>query len=104
MFAINMGKGFQLTFSNGYRFSVQFGPGNYCSQREEDILDYALHGKNHCESETAEIAIIDSEGVFVPLLSDDVAGYVSADKVGEIAGELSKESPNFSNIRAILRR
>lgn len=28
-------KGFQLTFSNGYTISVQFGAGNYCKNRHD---------------------------------------------------------------------
>ena len=33
-FAITQGKGFRITFANGWTASVQFGSGNYCEQRD----------------------------------------------------------------------
>lgn len=37
-FRITNGKGFQVTFANGYTVSVQFGPGNYCSHYHRSVL------------------------------------------------------------------
>ena len=38
MFRTTGNKGFQITFSNGYTLSVQFGPGNYVTDRSSDYL------------------------------------------------------------------
>ena len=48
-FRITEGKGFQITFANGYTASVQFGSGNYCSNFA-DIMET----RDNCESSTAE--------------------------------------------------
>ena len=32
-------KGFQMTFENGWTVSVQFGAGNYCENRWNDVFD-----------------------------------------------------------------
>ena len=45
-FRITGGKGFHLTFANGYTVSVQFGPGNYCDNYDRRI--------GHDEVESAE--------------------------------------------------
>ena len=38
MFKITGGKGFQMTFANGWTVSVQFGPGNYCENRNINMM------------------------------------------------------------------
>ncbi len=58
MITATQNKGFQLTFNNGLTISVQFGKGNYCSNRNDENED-----NKRCslyESNTAEIAIWDS--------------------------------------------
>jgi len=47
--------GFQLDFPNGWTASVQFGPGNYCSNRDMQANLFRDDIK-FLESETAEIA------------------------------------------------
>jgi hypothetical protein len=37
-FRITCGKGFQMTFANGYTISVQFGYTNYCDNRDLDAV------------------------------------------------------------------
>jgi len=39
-FEISNQKGFQITYKNGYTVSVQFGGGNYCTNRDLPIEDY----------------------------------------------------------------
>ena len=58
MFTINQGKGLQMTFSNGWTVSIQFGYGNYCSNRYIDTtLDEHNKGKYSSRaSKDAEIA------------------------------------------------
>ena len=36
-FRITGGKGFHITFANGWTVSVQFGPGNYCDNYDQRI-------------------------------------------------------------------
>ena len=57
MFKITGGKGFHITFDNGWTASVQFGVANYCSHHRDD-LDMIGKEKEHSkwESSTAEVA------------------------------------------------
>jgi hypothetical protein len=66
MFRIEDGKGFHITFENGYTVSVQFGPGNYCDHRNKDFDKSAECGK--AGSRTAECAVWHGKG---PLLQLD---------------------------------
>lgn len=87
MFKITDGKGFQITFANGVTVSVQFGLGNYCSNRNDEHLKY---GSISCEN--AEIAVWDKNGV--DILSEylklngesqrNELGWVDANKVSVI--------------------
>ena len=75
MFNITQGKGFQITFANGYTVSVQFGHGNLCENR------YGNHGDR---SVNAEVAAWPSTfgGEWVKLGEhDDVIGYQTPDQV-----------------------
>jgi hypothetical protein len=74
-FRICRNKGFHITFENGWTISVQFGPGNYCGNRDLPFSrDYAEEVPH---SSTAEIALIDPEGSFFAIDGDDVKGWVS---------------------------
>lgn len=50
-FAITGGKGFHITFANGWTVSVQFGPGNYSEHYDAPFDDWKA-----TPSKTAEIA------------------------------------------------
>jgi len=83
-FTISGGKGFQLKFPNGFIVSVQFGMGNYCDNHylayvdssfdstilgEGNTAAYFSHGNllsGFQGSDTAETAIMDPTGKFVP--------------------------------------
>jgi hypothetical protein len=55
MFQITLNKGFAVTFPNGWTVSVQFGPGNYCHNR--DLHDHEMRGKgDFYQCANAEIA------------------------------------------------
>ena len=43
-FRITQGKGFHITFENGYTVSVQFGWGNYCEKRDMADLSFLKGG------------------------------------------------------------
>ena len=49
-------RGFQLTFDNGWTISVQFGKGNYCSNRNKETKKDSM-----VTSATAEIAAWDAD-------------------------------------------
>ena len=82
MFNITQGKGFQITFANGYTVSVQFGYGNYCDNR---------YGNDGAKSANAEVAAFKSHGgEWVKLGEhDDVIGYQTPDQVLAIMARIA---------------
>ena len=80
MFSITDNKGFQISFKNGYSVSVQFGGGNYCSNRDLPIKDW---GNPVPDSDTAETALMTKDG-FVAYQGDDVQGHMSPKDVLEL--------------------
>lgn len=80
MFSITGGKGFQLTFPNGWTASVQWGAGNYCENY--NVMEYENPFRideklMRYQSQTAEIAAWDADGVWYKFDSGDtVKGYV----------------------------
>jgi len=58
MFNCTNNHGFQMTFDNGWTISVQFGDGNYCSNRDQMVNSIG----GVYPSKTAEIAIWDKNG------------------------------------------
>ena len=76
--------GFQMTFENGWTVSVQWGPGNYISDRGHNGM-----------SEDAEIAAWDKDGnwYYFEDQNDNVKGWVSADEVSRFMSWIAaKES------------
>lgn len=65
--------GFNIEFENGYSVSVQFGPGNYCSNRAQT--------SRPCDScHSAEVLIFDPAGN--PYGKE--SGWTSADKAAKL--------------------
>ena len=63
-FRITQGKGFHITFENGWTVSVQFGGGNYCDNYDMLIGDeYEQAGEEG--SNTAECAVWGPDGDMV---------------------------------------
>lgn len=98
-FKITHGKGFHLLFKNGYKVSVQFGPGNYCENLKQNYFDFLEQMTNpefFWESSDAECAVIDPQGNFVPLekfdesLCDEVNGYMTSDEVLDLMNWAAK--------------
>lgn len=84
MFRSTVNRGFQMTFKNGVEISVQFGTGNYCSNRDiNKPYGYEL-GFETYDCDNAEVAIFNG--------SDNITG-VYADSIGEKLGSLEA----FSN-------
>jgi len=74
-FAITDGKGFHMTFANGYTISVQWGRGNYCDNYDmlgSSSLSLVDFGYEQMEagktgSNTAECAVLNPEGDLIEL-------------------------------------
>lgn len=81
-FRITDSSGFHITFPNGYTVSVQFGPGNYCSNQHMRIRqDEAKAGEDGCPN--AETAFWHGQGELI-VEGDDydsVQGYQTVDQV-----------------------
>jgi hypothetical protein len=90
-----------MTFDNGYTVSVQWGPQNYCKNRNLDTLgDYTqrrLHaGRLGCE--TCEVAVWDSTGKWLDTdewagdfawLHDQVVGDLRSSQVADILARVA---------------
>lgn len=61
MFRITRGRGFQITFENGYTVSVQFGQFNYCANYNTMEDEKTERQFGEMGSKTAEVAIIDEK-------------------------------------------
>lgn len=76
-FYITSGKGFHVTFENGWTVSVQFGGGNYCENHYDPIgreaEEWEKSGKRGCPN--AEVAAWGPDGVMIDLGSDTVRGW-----------------------------
>jgi hypothetical protein len=82
MFKSTGNRGFHMVFSNGNTISVQYGPGNYCSKRSDD-LDIRPLEEIKWSSEDAEIAIWNDKGTWYDFGYDQVKGWCAADEVAE---------------------
>ena len=84
----NNGKGYQMTFENGYCISVQFGPGNYCERQNAHFNApfKTLEKNENWRSETAEVAIFNPDGTF----DGDVQGWLSTDEVAKLIRKVQK--------------
>ena len=87
----NTETGFALTFDNGYTISVQWGPMNYCANRDFNTWNGEF---KPYESKTAEIAAIRPNGSYLQLgENDDVVGWLLADEVARYITTLSGPTP-----------
>ena len=76
-------KGFQMTFENGFRISVQWGIGNYCQRKEDGDFDDPRKTE-FWESLSAEIAVFGKDREFITITNSDVvAGWLTTDKVAK---------------------
>ena len=81
VFRITGGKGFHVTFENGYTVSVQFGGGNYCDNYDMAIGTERNRSK---ESSTAECAVWAENGSLIEMpewSGDTVGGYMTPAQV-----------------------
>jgi hypothetical protein len=85
MFNITGGKGFHITFDNGWTVSVQFGPANYCDNYDRHIGDDDVQcGKDG--SSTAECAVWGRDGKMIEWgdWGDTVGGHMQPEEVLEL--------------------
>jgi hypothetical protein len=86
-------KGFQMTFENGWTISVQFGYGNYCTNRNHpDKME--LHNQEMVPCPDAEVMIWDKNNVdyeFSP--SQYILAYATTNEVAEWIAKVSH--PDF---------
>ena len=75
MFKITSGKGFHMTFDNGYTVSVQFGAGNYGDNYDLSFDDPIL------PSRLAEFAAWGSDNEFLTIEGDEIHGYCTTKEV-----------------------
>ena len=89
-------KGFQMTFENGFRISVQWGVGNYCQKKDDGEYGDSMK-TDFWESTSAEIAVFGKDGEFINIsgyelekedgtvkkVNDVVSGWLSADTVAK---------------------
>ncbi len=88
MFKITGKAGFHIGFENGYTVSVQFGRGNYCTNKNVSE-DYVPLGGWSCEN--AEVAVFGKDGEFVKLDNGDVVeAHQSVAQVLELMNKISK--------------
>lgn len=87
-------KGFQMTFDNGFRLSVQWGIGNYCQRKSDGMFGDEMKD-NFWESTSAEIAVFDDNvGESSPMVNlnggmDMVCGWLSTDQVAKVIAIVS---------------
>ena len=92
-FNISGKKGFQITFDNGWTASVQFGPGNYCHNKDADGMevrsdvDFDIAAPDCPDAEVAAFASDGSQErhwhQFSADTDDTVKGWVSPSEVVE---------------------
>lgn len=90
MFRITNGRGFQMTFENGWTVSVQWGYNSYCGNKMKGV-----YGQENQERDfkcmDAEIAAWDEEGVWYQFETEDVKGWCTANEVAEFIELISKK-------------
>lgn len=102
-FQCNRNSGFQMDV-NGFRISVQFGPGNYI--QDSDIryrTDVNVpQSFTHWGTDTAEVLIWDRGGQAITWdHGDTVIGWVKSDTVGRLIGCLASCPPDFDPTQAL---
>lgn len=95
MIRITEGKGFHLTFSNGWTASVQFSEGNYCENRNSRFSRDHKENDRLCGnagSANAEIAAWDKNDNYYrgEDWDDDVKGYVTPEEVARFLLTISQ--------------
>ena len=103
LFSITSGKGFYMTFDNGFTVSVQFGVYNYC---ENFTLDKTFDN-NSTESKDAEVACLNKKGRLISLedfdkeIGDTVIGYLNTNEVLKFMNWVANLPPDYVDKRML---
>tara|TARA_Y100000310_G_scaffold286972_1_gene311564 strand:+ start:2081 stop:2530 length:450 start_codon:yes stop_codon:yes gene_type:complete len=119
--SITQGKGTKLTFSNGWTISIQFGWGNYCTNRDMPVDDdryikFGAQEEHYISTRDYLVAATGSSAVeiavwnertkspeyggcttWVQMENDAVAGWVPVDAIGIIIGMLVTMDSDLPN-------
>ena len=102
-FSNSEGRGFHLTFDNGWTISVQFSGGHYCDNKEKHwswARDRAMDNMP-VHSSNAEIAVWSNSGPhnggLVYLENDNVRGWTTADEVAQVIHKLRTAKSTLTN-------
>ena len=102
-FQSNRNSGFQMNV-NGFRISIQFGPGNYIQDsdiryRTDQDAPTTFH---HWGTDTAEVLIWDRNDAPIEWgAGDTVIGWVTSDTVARLIGCLASCPPDFDPTQAL---
>ena len=102
-FQSNRNSGFQMDV-NGFRISIQFGPGNYI---QDSDIRYRTHQDaptrfNQWATDTAEVLIWDRNDAPIEWgAGDTVIGWVTSDTVARLIGCLASCPPDFEPTQAL---
>ena len=102
-FQSNRNSGFQMNV-NGFRISIQFGPGNYIQDadiryRTEQDAPMTFE---HWGTDTAEVMIWGRDNISLKWDGGDtVIGWVTSDTVGRLIGCLASCPPDFDPTQAL---
>ena len=87
MISVNENQGFRMTFRNGWTVSVQFGPGNYCDNKDRLVVQGWRPGEKRTEGlecANAEIAAFNDGGeVWHKFEHDTVSGYCQPNEIAD---------------------
>ena len=105
MFSITQGKGFTITFANGWTASVQWGAGNYCDNYDLPISSTFLRGDD-VRSPDAEIAAFSGDTWLrvsgkryapmskrSPYGGTDVSGHIHPDRIPAFLAAVARQRP-----------
>ena len=102
-FSNSEGRGFQLTFDNGWTISVQFSGGHYCDNKNESY-DWARNramDSMPVHSSNAEIAVWSNSGPhsrgLIYLENDNVRGWTTTDEVAQVIHKLKTAKSTLTN-------
>jgi hypothetical protein len=102
MFVSNSNRGFCLKFENGYNISVQWGKGNYCSNR--DMEEFVPKGSN--ESATAEVLVFsddpEKDNLIYFASADNIIGWATSEDVAFMIGILSPKVINMKMVNKLI--
>ena len=92
MFRITEGRGFQMTFANGWTVSVQWGAGNYCPNHHV-LPSEGMYTESAYEAMQRKLGAVGSPVAEVGWWKDsgdvEVSGYMSPDEVLALMVELA---------------